>query len=246
MNTCGTEDCSRVTSLYLCTDCIIELDDLLEDIPVLVKFLRGPLHKTSVTRPPGGGGGGVAGSTPPISIDALLLREWLWQLPNRAHATAMDDPNAGQVMFMARLWVNQARDLVWGPEDKRVYGPCGEPLEGHEPDVCTGQLTAHPDDVSVKCQDCGTVHHVSDILDSIRVKVRGQPMSPRGVREFLQRKARVIVSKFDFENWVKRGKLVYVLDRVTTTERPPKLYYPGDVLTVYEDMQAKMRSHRRM
>lgn len=255
MNTCTTEDCHRITSLYLCTDCIIELDNLLKDVPALVVYLDGPILKASVTRPPGaGGGGGVAGSKPPVSLDGMLLQAWLQQLPTGAHAEAMENPDAGQVVYMARLWVEQARDLVWGPEDKRVYGQCEEPLEegdvpledGEELAVCDGQLTAHPDDVLVKCEVCGTTHQIRDLLERIRVKVRGKPMSPRGVREFLQRRARVVVSKFDFENWVKLGKLAYVLDRVTTTPRPPRLYYPGDVLTVHDDMQARRRTGREM
>ncbi|WP_343317761.1 hypothetical protein AAFM46_10940 [Arthrobacter sp. TMP15] len=245
MTTCTTPDCHRITSLYLCTDCIIELDDLLKDVDVLRVYLVGPLRRTSVTRAPGAGGaGGVAGSTPSISLDALLLQAWLGQLPARAHAEAMENPEAGQTLFMARLWVGQARDLVWGPEETRVYGECGRPLEGHEPEVCTEQLVASPDDASVRCQECGEVYRVADLLAAISVKVRGEPMAPRAVREYLQAKAKVLVSVFDFKNWVKHGKLPHVLDRVTTTERAPKLYYPGDVLTVYEDMQAKRRPGR--
>lgn len=245
---CTSPDCHRLTSLYLCTDCIIELDDLLKDVGVLRVFLVGPIRKTSVTRAPGagGGGGGVAGSTPSISLDAMLLQAWLGQLPARAHAVAMEKPDAGRWLVMARLWVGQARDLVWGPEETRVYGECGRPLEGHEPEVCNEQLVASPDDVSVRCQECGEVHDVAELLAKIAAKVRGEPMAPRAVREYLQAKARVMISVFDFKNWVKHGKLPHVLDRVTTTERAPKLYYPGDVLTVFEDMQARRRSGREL
>lgn len=238
MNTCTTPDCSRLTTLYLCTDCIVELDGLLEDVETLVRFLDGPIARTSVTRNPGsGGGGGVAASKPAINLDALLLKAWLCQLPARAHAEAMDNPNAGKTLYMARIWVGQGRDLVWGPEDKRVYGECGEPLKGEEDEeyLCTGRLTAHPDDVSVKCPECNTVHYIRDLLDRLRTKARGEPMTPRGVREYLQRKAKVSVLKKDFENWVSRGKLVYVLDRVNTTGIAQRLYYPGDVLEVHED-----------
>lgn len=244
MTTCTTPDCRKITSLYLCTDCIIELDKLLADVDDLIRLLAGPLTKTSVTRPPGaGGGGGLAGSTPSISLDAFQLRIWLQQLPGRAHAEAMENPKAGETLFMARLWVKQSRDLVWGPEELRVYGPCEEPIDGGpDPTLCWGQLAARPDDVSVKCPDCGEVHHVSDLLERISEKVRGDPMAPRQVREYLQRKARAFIQKKDFENWVQLGHLPYVLDRVTTTPRPPRLYYPGDVLSVFQDMQARRRN----
>lgn len=243
MNTCTTLDCYRATTLYLCTDCILELDALLEDVPPIVQLLDGPINRTSVTRSPGsGGGGGHQGSKPAINLDALLLKAWLCQLPDRAHAEAMDNPNAGETLYMARIWVQQGRDLVWGPEDKRVYGQCEEPLEGGDaPTLCDGQLTAHPDDLSVKCPACATVHHVSDILFRLRVKARGEPMTPRGVRDYLRRKAKVSVLKKDFENWVQLGRLGYVLDHVNTEGKARRIYYPGDVLRVFEDMRGRRR-----
>lgn len=241
---CTTPDCYRDTSLYLCTDCIIELDALLQDVPALISFLDGPIAMTSVTRNPGsGGGGGHPGSKPAINLDALLLKAWLCQLPARAHGAAMDNPKAGEHLYMARIWVKQARDLVWGPEDKRVYGQCEEPLEdGDAPTLCDGRLVAHPDDVSVKCPACGTVHNISDVLDRLRVKARGVPMSPRAAREYLQKKARVSILKKDFENWVQLGKLAYVLDRVCNAGKARRFYYPGDVLEVFEDMRARKRT----
>ncbi|YCK83530.1 hypothetical protein M1D89_10005 [Arthrobacter sp. D3-18] len=248
MTTCTTEDCYRETSLYLCTDCILELDSLLADVGPLLQFIDGAIDQTAVTRSPGasGGGGGHAKSQPAMNVDAWLLRAWLHQLPTRAHATAMDNPKAGEILYMARIWVQQGRDLVWGPEDKRVYGQCEEPLDGEDEDAdpipCDGRLVAHPDDATVKCPVCNTVHNVSDVLDKLRRKARGEPMPPRAVREYLQRKTKVIVTKFDFENWVKLGRLRYVLDRVTTTTKAPRIYYPGDVLEVSERMRARRRT----
>lgn len=246
MNTCTAPDCLRATTLHLCTDCILELDELLGDVPDLVRLLDGPISRTSVTRNPGaGGGGGHAGSKPAINLDALLLKAWLCQLPPRAHAEAMDNPSAGETLYMARIWVKQGRDLVWGPEDKRVYGPCEEPLEGEDEEesiLCAGQLTANPDDGSVRCPQCDTVHCVQDLLARLRTKARGEPMTPREVREYLQRKAKVSVLKKDFENWVQLGRLGYVLDRVTTSGTARRIYYPGDVLRVFEDMRGRRRT----
>lgn len=244
MTSCTTPDCRRETTLHLCTDCIVELDDLLTDVPDLVRLLDGPISQTSVTRNPGSsGGGGHPGSRPAINLDALLLKAWLCQLPTRAHAEAVDNPDAGRTLYMARIWVKQARDLVWGPEDKRVYGQCEEPLQdGDEFMLCSGRLTAHPEDHSVTCAECGTVHHVHELLARLRDKARGEPMTPRSVREYLQKKVKVVISKFDFENWVKLGKLAYVLDRVNTEGKARRLYYPGDVLQVSEDMRARRRT----
>jgi len=118
---CTTEDCRRLTSLYLCAECIVELDGLLEDVPALIPLLDGPITMTSVTKGPGmGNGSGHPGSKPPINLDALQLRAWLNQLPDRAHAEAMDNPNAGRTLYMARIWVKRARQLVWGSEEETI------------------------------------------------------------------------------------------------------------------------------
>lgn len=118
---CTTVDCGRLTTLYLCTQCIVELDGLLEDVPALIEFMDGPITMTSVTKGPGmGNGAGNPGSKPPINLDALLLRSWLAQLPDRAHAEAMDNPNAGRTLYMARIWVTRARQLVWGNEETTI------------------------------------------------------------------------------------------------------------------------------
>lgn len=248
MTTCTTDDCHKPTSLYLCTDCIVELDSLLADVEPLLQFIGGAIDQTAVTRSPGasGGGGGVAKSSPAMNVDAYLLRAWLHQLPTRAYETAADNPLAGQILFMARDWIPRARDLVWGPEDSRVYGRCEEPMEGEDEDSdpipCDGRLVAHPDDATVKCPECNTVHNITDIMDRLRRKVRGEPMSPSGVRELLRAKAKASITKKDIENWVRRGKLRYVLDHVSSISRDRKIYYPGDVLKVFEDMRARSRA----
>ena len=119
--TCTTQDCGRGTELYLCSEHIVELDSLLKDVPALIDLLAGPRAGTAVVRKAGsGGGGGVAGSKPPGSLDAMMLQAWLKQLPERAHAAAMDIPNAGEWLHMARIWVNHARQLVWGQEEEFV------------------------------------------------------------------------------------------------------------------------------
>lgn len=248
MTTCTTEDCNRQTSLYLCTDCIVELDSLLADVGPLLQFIGGAIDQTAVTRSPGasGGGGGVSKSRPAMNVDAYLLRAWLHQLPARAYDTATDNPDAGQILWMARDWVSKARDLVWGPEDSRVYGRCEEPLDGEDEDddpiPCDGLLVAHPDDVTVKCPECNTIHNVSDVLAKLRRKVRGEPMPPSGVRDLLRAKAKAVITKKDIENWVSRGKLRYVLDHVSSINKDRKIYYPGDVLRVFEDMRARSRA----
>jgi hypothetical protein len=118
---CTAPDCGHITSLYLCTEHIIELDGLLKDVPVLILLLDGARAGTAVVRKPGGGGGGgTTGSREPGNLDAMMLQTWLNHLPDRAHGEAMGNPDAGQTLYMARIWVKQARHLVWGAEEETV------------------------------------------------------------------------------------------------------------------------------
>lgn len=121
MSYCTTENCHQETSLYLCTDCIVELDALLKDVPALIPMLAGARAGTSVVKKVGsGGGGGTAGSKEPGSLDAMMLQGLLATLPKRAHGEAMDNPNAGWTLHMARMWVSSARRLVWGAQEEVI------------------------------------------------------------------------------------------------------------------------------
>lgn len=118
---CTTEDCHHETSLYLCTACIVDLDGLLQDVDALIPMLAGARAGTAVVKKAGsGGGGGTTGSKPPGSLDAMMLQTWLGTLPARAHTEAMDNPEAGRTLYMARIWVGNARRLVWGAEAEVV------------------------------------------------------------------------------------------------------------------------------
>lgn len=119
--TCTTPDCGNPTDLYLCRDCILELDDITRNqAPFLIENLDPVKQATKVTRKPGseGGGGGKSGSKPAMNLDAHQLREWLSMLPESAHAHATNSPEAGRTVAMARIWVHNAERLVYGEEPK--------------------------------------------------------------------------------------------------------------------------------
>lgn len=122
MNTCTTPDCNGLTSMYLCTYCILELDDLLAYVPFLIVTLDPAVQAGKVTKNAGGEGGNgtrSAGSRPPISLDADQTRAWLRMLPTSAHAHAMECETAGRTLHMARIWVTNAGLLVWGAPDNK-------------------------------------------------------------------------------------------------------------------------------
>ena len=120
--TCTNKDCTQQTSLYLCTTCIIELDDLLQQVPKLVAALDPSILAWSVTKQPGANGEtrntSKAGSQAPMNIDVDLLRDWLKTLiGHRAHDLAANYPTAAQYLHMARMWVDRANTVTHGAEE---------------------------------------------------------------------------------------------------------------------------------
>lgn len=119
---CTSPDCHRPSGLYLCRDCIIELDDLLKQVPLLVVALDPGLLAWKVTKAPGSGSEtrntNKAGSQAPLNIDVDQLRDWLRTLLGlRAYELAADNPAAGQYLDMARIWVNNANTITHGADE---------------------------------------------------------------------------------------------------------------------------------
>lgn len=131
---CDTE--SRM--LHLCEEHRAELKDLLDNVDFLIVNLDPNIQAGKVVKKPGGqeGGNGTksAGSRPPTT-DTGQLRYWLWELPRNAYIVARDNPQAGQTLHMARIWVGKARDAVYGPdaEDPRNPQELKEKLEEEIP-----------------------------------------------------------------------------------------------------------------
>lgn len=123
---CNEKECDTESStLHLCEDHRAELKDLLDNINFLIVNLDPNIQAGKVTKKPGGqeGGNGTrsAQSKPPVQIDTNQIRYWLWEIKDlNAYTVARDNPNAGQTLHMARIWVGKARDVVYGPEGKPV------------------------------------------------------------------------------------------------------------------------------
>lgn len=119
---CTTHDCARQSAMFLCQKCIIEMDDLLKEVPLLIAALDPSILAWSVTKPPGANGEtrntNKAGSQAPMNVDVDLLRDWLKSLVgHRAYDLAANYPNAGQYLHMARLWVDKANTVTHGTEE---------------------------------------------------------------------------------------------------------------------------------
>lgn len=117
---CSLAECGEGSSLHLCEEHRFELADLLDNVDFLIVNLDPNIQATKVTKKAGGqeGGNGTksAGSRPP-TLDTVQLRAWLWELPRNAYVEARDNPTAGQTLHMARIWVGNARTLVYGADD---------------------------------------------------------------------------------------------------------------------------------
>lgn len=82
-----------------------------------------------------------------------------------------------------------------------------------------------------------TVNHAA-IKERIK-EANGEPLPPKEAIEYLRVKAKLSVKMFDFKNWVKHGHLAYVLDRVSTDDKARRIYYPGEVFRVAQQMRER-------
>ena len=114
---CTTEDCQNMTSTYLCTRCVGDLQAWIEQIAALLPELDVTIAKQDVTRPVGGGfgGGGKPGSAAPTNLDASQLKANLLSVHPKASAYAHDERAAG-LAWLIQDWVTKAELLVSGPE----------------------------------------------------------------------------------------------------------------------------------
>lgn len=196
---CSLVECGEESStLSLCEDHRAELADLLDNVDFLIVNLDPNIQAGKVTKKAGGqeGGNGTksAGSRPP-TLDTAQLRAWLWELPRNAYAEARDNPQAGQTLHMARIWVGNARTLVYGNETEDI---------DHE---------------------------------ALRAKLEEDFPEPKPRQEacdYLDRNMGIRIRKFDFENWVKRRKLRYVLDHISNPRFEKRLYFPVDILRTHQ------------
>ena len=132
---CTTEDCRNMTSTYLCTQCVSDLQQWLDRVPVLLGCLRVTIARLDHVRPVGGGGSGGSkpGSAAPINLDALQLAENLRTVGSDAKVYAHDERAAGLAWLIAD-WVTKAELLVSGPEAEHInHARIRERLAEHDP-----------------------------------------------------------------------------------------------------------------
>lgn len=260
--------CNQPTAegIHLCDTCTDNLHSILNNLPELQQELADTAAKLDATSAPGGTPG--FHSTPPAKLIALdrdyelraLITSWTSMLidydSRKQPGPRGDDPItylrrstheirkhdwSGTMLDELHRTTTAAQRIIDRPKDIRILGRCEQSFEdeGGSYYACDGEIKADYDDALASCNQCGAIYYVHDLLAYRKEKTRGELMTGPEARRWLAKHAGVKVTYKDIRNWIDRGKLPYVLARVTTGGRDTKLVYPGDVLRVHLDMTSK-------
>lgn len=115
--TCTTSDCNQPTDLYLCNQCVSDLQASIEYAHRLLPDLDVTIARLDVTRPgnPETRSSNVAGSAAPANMDALQLKLNMEAVTQTAAEYAHDPKVAGMAWLLGE-WCKNAELLISGPE----------------------------------------------------------------------------------------------------------------------------------
>ena len=247
--------------IYLDDPCEQALWDLLGQIPDTLADAQDTIAR--LERKGQNTGSTTRGHNDGLSIDALdhvialkkLLESWAQMLREETQEAASEDPAhylranlrhitqhdwAGDMLAELTEAHRTVQNLVDTRREVIILRRCGTLLE--DGTHCQTQLRLRDkDDEWVKCCNCGSWFAVEAVRREMARKAKGEPMRAADVRRYLARVAGQHIQKKDMENWVQIGRLGYVLERVETSARPRRAYFPGDVLHLHLEM--RMRRH---
>ena len=247
--------------IYLDDPCEQALWDILGQIPDTLADAQDTIAR--LERKGQTTGGSASGHSDGLSIEALdhvialkkLLESWAQMLLEQTRESISDDPAhylranlreitqhdwAGDMLTELTEAHRTVQNLVDTRREVIILRRCGTLLE--DGTHCQTQLRLRDkDDQWVKCQSCGSWFAVEAVRREMARKAKGEPMRAADVRRYLARVAGQHIQKKDMENWVQNRRLGYVLERVETSTRPRRAYFPGDVLHLHLEM--RMRRH---
>ncbi|MBG6083254.1 hypothetical protein [Zhihengliuella flava] len=231
---CTHPDCENpTTGTYLCRDCTTHLQQLLDQVTETRQTLYTTMCRQDQTSPANQPtkGSRTTGSPMPLDDEAMSMRRALAIWEHRDANELARDQHAGNFEHMLKDLLARAWRLVDNPADTRIYGTCDQPL--HTGEHCQWLLTGDTHAPAIICRGCQALHATRDLNQRTRERTRGNPMPMREVRQEVHNLTGAHVTGKDIENWAIRGALPYVLERVTTTKKTLRLYYPGDVYRAY-------------
>lgn len=119
--TCTTSDCNQPTDLYLCNQCVSDLQASIEYAHRLLPDLDVTIARLDVTRPgnPETRSTNVAGSAAPANLDALQLKLNM-EAVNQTATEYAHDPRVAGMAWLLGEWCKSAELLISGPEEPRI------------------------------------------------------------------------------------------------------------------------------
>ena len=224
------EICGTAGQLYLCSYCIDNVQEMLDQIPEIVEELetraQAPVQNRYKLRLSNSGGG--KDSAMPGDLEMLRAIRRLRGMTTRAETLASSS-EAREDTVSCLSDISHAQALLQDSPEVRVWGICTTP-------DCNQEIKAPMDHRRTRCPTCGwpkeladMINHRLDLMDSV-------PTPPRQTREALQSMTGIRVTKKTFENWVYHRKLRYVLDTVSTGGKERRLYFVRDVLLVHQQL----------
>ena len=247
--------------IYLDDPCEKELWDLLGRIPETLADARDTIARQE--RKGKMAGASPGGHSDGLNVSALddvlalkdLIRSWAQMLLEEAQEGAGEDPLdylrarlreitqhdwAGEMLAELTEAHRKVASLVDTRREVIILRKCQTLLE--DGTHCQAELRlCDKDDQWAKCHNCGSWFAVEAVRREMARKAKGEPMRAADVRRYLSRVAGQHIQKKDMENWVQIGRLGYVLDRVETSARPRRAYFPGDVLHLHMEMRMRRR-----
>ncbi|GAA1110644.1 hypothetical protein [Nesterenkonia jeotgali] len=119
LTTCTVETCDRPTQMYLCSECIAELQGSWDAIPALLPVLqlivRG--EEQAFRQPTAGGRGARMGSNPPINLSALSLVQDLQLALACTPAQYGQQSDGWRAKIQIEQWVADADLMVNGEKE---------------------------------------------------------------------------------------------------------------------------------
>lgn len=237
---CTSHECGNPSDLYLCVQCVRDLQAWIDKVPEIRAMLFTTMAKLDNVAPKRGEGANGMSKEPagPVRDHAMDKRYALAMWQGLDAEQLAHDQHAGGFQGMLEAMIEDAHKIVDIPHETVVYGPCQADTPTGK---CEADLKGDPESDTVTCGQCGTAHKVDEVIQSRTERMKGEPLPPKEVCEYVHRTAKAFVTRKDIKNWVQHGHLKYVLDRVTTTTRPTRAYYPGDVLKTYLRMNDRKR-----
>lgn len=230
MTTCTTPDCENPTDLYLCGECVQDLQTELKKIPELLDDLFITMAKLDKTAPQRheGGGGLSTGSAMPLRHGALEMRQALGLWVNTTAENLAKDQHAGNFLPMLKQLITDATNCIDNPPEHRVITTCN----------CGGKVTTtHPKPDNGKpdtgnCENCGEYYEQTEAMTRFRIhRATPQDLTTRQALKWIRNNAGIGIKAEDIRNWAREGKL-----NATNPERGKydhPTYNVADVLTVH-------------